>query len=77
MESGAEHSTVPLSIFNHKLKNVYKLQLSTVSLYQYDKSPLKVSGECQAHVEMKNDYNLKGKKSMHVVQIELIKTFPQ
>jgi len=29
---------------------VCKLQPSTVSLYQYCKSPLKVSGECQADV---------------------------
>ena len=43
VDSGAEQSTVPLSTFTHKLKNVCKLKPSTVSLYQYDKSPLKVS----------------------------------
>ena len=37
VDSRVEQSTVPLSTFNHKLKTVYKLKLSTVSLYQYDK----------------------------------------
>ena len=52
VDPGAERSTVPLSTFNQRLKSVCKLQPSSVSLYQYDKSPLSVSGECQANVKI-------------------------
>jgi len=50
VDSGAERSTIPLSMFKQKLACVCKLQSSTVSLYQYDKSPLVVAGECYAKI---------------------------
>ena len=52
VDSGAERSTVPLSTFKQKLQSVCSLQPSSVSLYQYDKSPLSDSGECQAHIRI-------------------------
>ena len=52
MDSGAERSTVPLSIFKQTLADVCKLKPSRVSLYQYDKSPIAIPGECQATVRI-------------------------
>ena len=46
MDSGAERSIVPLSVFKQTLADVCKLKPSRVSLYQYDKSPLTIAGEC-------------------------------
>lgn len=45
VDSGAERSTVPTSIFNEKLARVCQLTPSSVNLHQYDHSPLKVDGE--------------------------------
>ena len=52
VDSGAEHSTIPLSIFEQFLTDVCVLKPSRVSLYQYDKSPLIVAGECQATIKI-------------------------
>lgn len=52
VDSGAEHSTVPLSLFEQRLAGVCKVKPSKVSLYQYDKSPLTIAGECQATVKI-------------------------
>ena len=54
VDSGAERSTVPLSVFQQKLADVCELQPSSVSLHQYDKSPLAIAGECQATVQVNN-----------------------
>ena len=54
VDSGAERSTVPLSIFQQKLADVCMLQPSIISLQQYDKSFLTVAGECQAKVKINN-----------------------
>ena len=50
VDSGAERSTIPVSVFKQKLVDVCKLQSSTVSLHKYDKSPLMVAGECHAKI---------------------------
>ena len=55
VDSEAERSTIPLSVFNQNLAGVCKLQPSTVSLQQYDKTPLVVAGECYSHVSI-NQY---------------------
>ena len=52
VDLGAECSTVPLSLFEQRLSGVCKLKPSRVSLYQYDKSPLTIAGECQATVRI-------------------------
>ena len=52
VDSGAERSTVPLSIFRKKLASVCELQPSAISLHQYDKSPLRIAGECQVNVKI-------------------------
>ena len=54
VDSGAERSTVPLSLFEQSLSGVCKLKPSRVSLYQYDKSPLTIAGECQATIRINN-----------------------
>ena len=50
IDSGAERSTIPLSLFKQKLAGVCKLQSSTFSLQQYDKTPLIVVGECSSQI---------------------------
>jgi len=55
IDSGAECSTIPWWIFHGKLANAYKLVETSVTLRQYDQSPLAVKGECHATVEV-NDY---------------------
>ena len=52
VDSGAEHSTVPLSLLEQHLAGVCKVKPSKASLYQYDKSPLTIAGECQATVKI-------------------------
>ena len=42
VDSGAERSTVSLSVFEQKLADVCKLQPSAVTLHQYDKTPLTI-----------------------------------
>ena len=49
VDSDAERSTIPLSVFKQKLAGLCKLQSSTVSLHQYDNSPLMVS--CKNHYQ--------------------------
>ena len=58
VDSGAERSTVPNSLFNERLSSVCKLSPSKVSLHQYDHSPLTIAGECCANVEF-NGHNMK------------------
>lgn len=50
VDSGAERSTIPLSVFKQKLAGTCKLQPSNLVLHQYDKSPLLVAGECHAKI---------------------------
>ena len=50
VDSGAERSTVPLSVFNQKLAGACKLKPSNIELHQYDKSLLIVAGECRAQI---------------------------
>ena len=52
VDSGAERSTVPLSLFEQRLSGVCKLKPSRIPLYQYDKSPLTIAGESQATVRI-------------------------
>ena len=52
VDSGAERSTVPLSVFQRKLVDVCELQSSSISLHQYDKSPLTIAGECHTTVKI-------------------------
>ena len=54
VDSGAKRSTVPISVFQRKLADVCTLQPSDISLHQYDKSPLTITGECQAKVNINN-----------------------
>ena len=54
VDSGAEHSTLPLSLFEQRLSSVCKLRPSRVSLYQYDKSPLTIAGESKTTVRINN-----------------------
>ena len=58
VDSGAERSTVPKSLFEEKLVSVCKLSPSRVSLHQYDCSPLIIVGECCADIEF-NGHNMK------------------
>jgi len=52
VDSGAEHSTIPTTIFNEKLATVCQLTPSSVNLHQYDHSPLKVDGESCVEIEL-------------------------
>ena len=67
VDSGAERSTIPLTIFQRKLSDVCQLQPSAVSLQQYDKTPLTISGECQVTVKI-NDRVIQAK--FVVVKVE-------
>ena len=58
VDSGAERSTVPNSLFNERLSSVCKLSPCKVSLHQYDHSLLTIAGECCANVEF-NGHNMK------------------
>ena len=50
IDSGAQRSTIPLSLLKQKLAGVCKLQFSTVSLQQYYKTPLIVTVKCFAQI---------------------------
>ena len=52
VDSGAERSTIPTTIFNDKLARVCQLTPSSVNLHQYDHSPLKVDGESSVEIEL-------------------------
>ena len=58
VDSGAERSTVPLSLFEQRLSGVCKLKPSRVSLYQYDKSPLTIAGECSSYCQNQQSCHL-------------------
>ena len=59
IDTGAELSTIPLSVYKEKLNEV-KLEPSTVSLHQYDGTPLSVSGEIMLNVQ-KGGQHLSGR----------------
>ena len=52
VDSGAECTTIPWSHFNQFLSFACELRPTSVTLYQYDKTPLVVKGECQATVQV-------------------------
>ena len=72
VDSGAERSTVPLSIIEQSLADVCVLKPSRVSLFQYDKSPLVVAGECEAMVTI-NDCTI---SAVFVVVVDVRKQLP-
>ena len=59
IDTGAELSTIPYSIYKEKLYNI-KLEPSTISLRQYDGTPLLVRGEITLNVQ-KAEQNLSGR----------------
>ena len=52
VDTGAERSTIPAALFKDKLATACKLQPSQVTLTQYDQSPLKVVGQCNAELKV-------------------------
>ena len=90
-DSGAEISTVPLSVFQQKLAYVCELQSSTVLLLQYDKSPLTNAGKCQAKVkinhhvihttfvvvDIENQLPLLGRDWMSLLQFDVVTLMEQ
>ena len=52
VDSGAERTTIPWSHFSNFLSLACELRPTSITLYQYDKSPLAVKGECQATVQV-------------------------
>ena len=52
VDSGAERTTMPWSIFQEKLVDVCDLTPTTVTLRQYDQSPLTVKGQCHVKVKL-------------------------
>ena len=91
IDSGAERSIIPLSIFEQFLTDVCVLKPSRVSLYQYDKSPLVVAGECQTTikiddctisavfvvVDVKKQLTLLGRDWMALLNFDLISLITQ
>ena len=59
IDTGAELSTIPYSVYKEKLYNV-KLEPSKISLRQYDGTPLSVRGEITLNVQ-KAEQNLSGR----------------
>jgi len=54
VDSGAQHSAVPWHLFQEQLATVCHLMPASVTLRQYDQSPLDVKGECQAEMRINN-----------------------
>ena len=52
VDSGAERTTMPWSVYQEKLVDVCHLISTTVTLHQYDQSPLTVKGQCFAKVKV-------------------------
>ena len=52
IDSGAERTTIPWSIFQDSLGKVCDLTPTSITLHQYDQSPLKVKGQCQVTVKV-------------------------
>ena len=50
VDSGAQRSTVPWRLFQEELATACRLMPTSVTLRQYDQSPLDVKGECQAEM---------------------------
>jgi len=54
VNSGAQRSTVSWKSFQEQLDTICNLMPMSVSLRQYDQSPLDVKGECQAEITINN-----------------------
>ena len=52
VDSGAERTTMPWSIYQENLAEVCDLTSTTVTLHQYDQSPLTVKGQCLAKIKV-------------------------
>ena len=52
LDSGADRSTIPWELFQEKLAGVCELGPTNVTLYQYDKSHLKIKGQCKVTVQV-------------------------
>ena len=52
VDSGAERSTIPWNLFQNHLSAACSLVPSTVTMRQYDQTPLVVKGECQVNVQV-------------------------
>ena len=52
LDSKAKKSTIPWGLYQEKLATVCKLVPTKVSLYQYDKSHLKIKGQCKVTVQV-------------------------
>ena len=59
VDTGAERSTIPVTLFQDKLAAVCKVLPSQVTLRQYDQTPLKVVGECSPKLQI-GDHKLVG-----------------
>ena len=81
VDSGAERSTIPLSIFQQKLADVCKLQPSAVSLHQYDKATVKINDRViQAKfvvVEVEHQLPLLGRDWMTLLQFNVVTLMEQ
>ena len=52
LDSEADRSTVPWTLHQEKLEGVCKLLPTDVTLYQYEKSPLMIKGQCKVTVQV-------------------------
>ena len=52
VDSGAERSTIPWTLFQNQLAASCNLVPTTVTLRQYDHTPLAVKGQCQVQVQV-------------------------
>ena len=60
LDSGADRSTIPWALFQEKLAGACELVHTDLTLYQYDKSPLMIKGQCKVTVQVlsENQHNL-------------------
>ena len=52
IDTGAECSTIPVALYKDELATVCTVVSSQVTLQQYDQSPLKVVGQCNANLQI-------------------------
>ena len=52
VDTGVECSTIPAALFEERLRSVYKLVPSQVTLQQYNQTQLKVMGQCKANLQI-------------------------
>jgi len=52
VDTGAERSTIPATLFEDKLATVCKVLPSQVTLRQYNQTPFKVVGQCSANLKI-------------------------